>query len=103
LLPGVVELAQLVFGLDVRIGYPEGISGRVNGRGTVYSPIDATALGLVAHAYRTEYSGDNCFVSVIEAPKTFTPPASEELLVVQEPNIAWKKVVDGLQDWWSKL
>jgi len=103
LLSGVIELAQLVFGLDVRLGYPEGISGRVYGRETVYSPIDATALGLVAHAYRTEYSGDHCFVSVVDAPKTVAPPMSEEILVVQEPNIAWKKVVDGLQDWWSKL
>ena len=47
--------------------------------------------------------GDHCFVSVVDAPKTVAPPMSEEILVVQEPNIAWKKVVDGLQDWWSKL
>ena len=101
LLPGVAELARLVFGLDVRIGYPEAVSAGIHG--ALYTPGDATVMGLVAHVYGSNYSGDHSFVTAKEAPEELSPPPVEEVLVVQESGVAWKKVVDGLHDWWAKL
>lgn len=45
-LPGMVEKAEEVFKVPVRIGYPRGILGSE----TVSSPMYATAVGLVLHA-----------------------------------------------------
>ena len=101
LLPGVVELARLVFGLDVRIGYPEALSAGI--QSDLYSPMDATVMGLVAHVYGSNYSGDHSFATAREAPLELPPAPVEEVLVVQEQGVAWKKVVDGLQEWWAKL
>ncbi len=101
LLPGVAELARLVFGLDVRIGYPE--AGSAGIQGSPYTPMDATAMGLVAHVYGSNYSGDHSFATQKEEPKELPPPPVENVLVVQESGVAWKKVLDGLQDWWAKL
>ena len=101
ILAGVVELARLVLGLDVRLGYPEGVSGRM--KGLVHNPVDATVMGLVGHVYRTDFSGDHSFVSTAELSRALPAVESKELLVVQEQNPAWKKVVDGLHEWWAKL
>ena len=101
LLPGVVELARLVFGLDVRIGYPEAVSTGI--QSDLYSPMDATVMGLVAHVYGRNYSGDHSFATAKEVPKEVPPAPVEDVLVVQEQGVAWKKVVDGLHDWWAKL
>lgn len=101
LLLGVVELARLVFGLDVRIGYPEAVSAGI--QGTLYGPMDATVMGLVAHVYESNYSGDHSFATERDAPEKLPPEPVDDILVVQEPCVAWKKVVDGLQDWWAKL
>ncbi len=101
LLPGVVELARLVFGLDVRIGYPEAVSTGI--QSDLYDPMDATVMGLVAHVYGGNYSGDHSFATAREVPKELPPAPVEDVLVVQEQGVAWKKVVDGLQDWWAKL
>ena len=46
LLPGTVELAQEVFGLPARIGYPTRLAGLSE---EVSSPIHATGLGLVMY------------------------------------------------------
>jgi cell division protein FtsA len=51
LLGGVVELAQDVFGLPARIGYPNRYGGLVE---EYRSPTYATAVGLVAHAVERE-------------------------------------------------
>ncbi len=101
LLPGVVELARLVIGLDARIGYPEAVSAGI--KAPLYGPMDATVMGLVANVYESNYSGDHSFARVVEPPKELPPPPVENVLVVQETGVAWKKVVDGLQDWWAKL
>jgi len=45
-LPGMMEKAEEIFGLPVRVGYPKGISGSE----AVSSPMYATAVGLVLHA-----------------------------------------------------
>ncbi len=101
LLTGVVELARLVFGLDVRIGYPEALSA--GSQCDLYDPMDATVMGLVAHVYGGNYSGDHSFATAREVTKELPPAPVEDVLVVQEQGVAWKKVVDGLQDWWAKL
>ncbi len=44
LLPHIVELAEQIFDLPVRIGYPTGITGRVD---EVYTPRCTTGVGLV--------------------------------------------------------
>jgi cell division protein FtsA len=44
LLPNIVELAEQIFDLPVRIGYPAGITGRVE---ELHSPRCTTAVGLV--------------------------------------------------------
>jgi len=103
LLPGVVELAQLVLGLDVRIGYPEGVSGEVNRKGFVNNPMDLTALGLVAYVYRNNFSGNHCFVKTVEEPKSPPLKESDDIVLGQEKNLAWKKVVNSFHDWWAKL
>jgi cell division protein FtsA len=46
LLANVVDLAEQIFDTQVRIGYPAGISGRVD---EVYSPRCTTAVGLVMY------------------------------------------------------
>ena len=48
-LEGVVELAESVFGLPVRRGYPVGIGGLVD---VVNNPTYATAVGLVLHGFQ---------------------------------------------------
>jgi cell division protein FtsA len=45
-LPGVVEMAEQIFGVPARIGYPRGISGLVE---VVNKPMYATAVGLVIY------------------------------------------------------
>lgn len=45
-LPGMMEKAEEIFGLPVRVGYPKGISGSE----AVSSPMYATAVGLALHA-----------------------------------------------------
>jgi cell division protein FtsA len=46
ILPGMLEKAEEIFGLPVRVGYPRGILGSE----AVSSPMYATAVGLVLHA-----------------------------------------------------
>lgn len=58
LLPGTEELAREVLDLDVRIGYPEGVSGGI--KGVVDNPMYATVMGLVAHSLQN---------SVFEEPR----------------------------------
>ncbi len=42
-------LAQDILGLDVRIGYPEGVSGGI--KQDISNPIYATVMGLVSHSF----------------------------------------------------
>ncbi|NTV45246.1 MAG: cell division protein FtsA [Chlorobiales bacterium] len=49
LVPGTQALAQEILGLDVRIGYPEGISGGI--KQDINNPMYATVMGLVSHAF----------------------------------------------------
>lgn len=51
IMPGFAELAEKVFDLPVRRGYPQGIGGLVE---VVNSPLFATGVGLVLHAFKQE-------------------------------------------------
>ena len=55
LLDGTAELAEEIFGMPVRIGYPTGVGGLVD---VVNSPAFATGVGLVLYGARNgEYKG----------------------------------------------
>lgn len=56
LLPGMVEIAEEVLGLPVRLGVPRGVGGLMD---VVKSPIYATAVGLVL--YGAKHSGERHF------------------------------------------
>ncbi len=108
LLPGVRELASHVLGLDVRTGYPEGVSGGI--KGSVNNPVDATVMGLVAHAFQNDHSVNRHFsVTKVEPPAADSSPgvtaqvSSSEKAVLKEDNVGWQKISDGLQSWWAKL
>lgn len=55
LMPGVVELAEQVFEMPVRLGVPQGLGGL---SANVADPRYATGVGLVLHAMRSE-NGEN--------------------------------------------
>ncbi|MCX6179780.1 MAG: cell division protein FtsA [Chlorobiales bacterium] len=102
LLPGTEELAHDVLGLDVRIGYPEGVSGGI--KGSVNNPMYATVMGLVAHAFQNNLSMDHSYASSDEVIQQEPPP--EKILEeteVQEQNPATKKIVDRMKKFWDNL
>jgi cell division protein FtsA len=101
LLPGTEELAHDVFGLDVRIGYPEGVSGGI--KGSVNNPMYATVMGLVAHAFQNNLSVDHSFALTAEVlPVDATSGIREEPLA-QEQSPAGKKIVDRMKKFWDNL
>ena len=51
LLANIVEMAEQVFDLPVRIGYPQGVTGRIE---DVRSPRCTTAVGLVLHGSKAK-------------------------------------------------
>ncbi len=101
LLPGVVELARHVLGLDVRIGYPEGLSSE--SKAFFKSPIDSTVIGLAAHVYRNNKAVGQSFATLEPLPETPPQALPRKIQKVKDPTVDWKKVVDGFQDWWAKL
>lgn len=50
LLEGMVEIAERIFDLPVRIGKPVGVGGLID---VINSPVYSTAVGLVIYGYRT--------------------------------------------------
>ena len=54
LLPGMVELAEQIFGLPVRRGDPQGVSGLIE---SVSGPRYATGVGLALHAFQCDAPG----------------------------------------------
>ena len=57
MIEGTAELAEQIFGLPVRIGYPKGFGGLVD---TVRTPVFSTAVGLVLYGIKKE-SGEKRF------------------------------------------
>jgi cell division protein FtsA len=105
LLPGTEELARDLLGLDVRIGYPEGVSGGI--KDAVNNPMYATVMGLVAHSLQNNLYQDHGVVPqphVQEAPKA-SEPVAEQQPVEQDAESpqAGKKLVDRLKKFWDQL
>jgi cell division protein FtsA len=69
LLEGVAELAEEIFGMPVRVGYPTGVGGLVD---VVNSPVYATGVGLVLYGARNgEYVAlRNPTVNIFEKLRT---------------------------------
>lgn len=71
---GVVELAEEIFHMPVRLGMPEGVSGLVD---VVRNPIYATGVGLLLFGQHnrdsgfTESSGQGGFKSVLQRMKSW--------------------------------
>lgn len=71
-MPGAVELAEEIFHVPVRLGYPSGISGYQD---VIDNPIYATAVGLLRYGFQCEASakdkpaGD--FKSIVEKVKAW--------------------------------
>jgi len=51
LLPGLIEMAEQLFDLPVRIGYPHGIGGLID---VIRNPIYATAVGLAKYGFKIQ-------------------------------------------------
>lgn len=51
LLDGISDMAEQIFNLPTRIGYPRGVTGLID---VVNSPMYATAVGLIAHGMHNE-------------------------------------------------
>jgi cell division protein FtsA len=101
LLPGTEELAHDIFGLDVRVGYPEGVSGGI--KGSVNNPMYATVMGLVAHTFQ-----NNLSVDISITPTTGEPPVDEPLGIredplVPEPKPPGPKILDQMKKFWDNL
>ena len=50
LLEGMVEIAERIFDLPVRIGKPVGVGGLID---VINSPVYSTAVGLIIYGFRT--------------------------------------------------
>jgi len=101
LLPGTEELARDVLGLDVRIGYPEGVSGGI--KGSINNPMYATVMGLVAHSFQHTLPDDYGFASTAEVLPVSPSAVIEEESSAQEPGPARKKIVDRMKKFWEQL
>ena len=100
LLPGTEELARDILALDVRTGYPEGVSGGI--KGSVNNPMYATVMGLVAYAFHNNLSENHSFEPVPEPPPAELPSLPKEP-VLHEQNLAGKKMVDRVKKFWDNL
>jgi len=68
LLRGSAELAEQVFDMPVKIGYPRGFRGGLSD--ITYNPAFSTVLGLIL--YGIETSDDGKYIGTTEAPGVFT-------------------------------
>ncbi len=66
LLANIVDLAEQIFDLPVRVGYPAGIGGRVE---DVYTPRCTTAVGLVMYGREHQLAALNREVGVVDKMK----------------------------------
>ncbi|MEI8032401.1 MAG: cell division protein FtsA [Chlorobiaceae bacterium] len=108
LLPGTEDLAREVLGLDVRIGYPEGVSGGI--KGSVSNPMYATVMGLVAHAFQNIRPGGHGFAVPAEPPPpqvVDTPLKEKRPKAVKDPSQSRVPAMDRVKAWlknfWAQL
>ncbi len=98
LISGTDTLASGILGLDVRTGFPEGVSGGI--KGAINNPIYATVMGLVAYSFE---NSDYQEKDVIDLRQGQTEPVDAEQSGPLPGGVAGKKIVDRLKDWWEKL
>jgi len=96
LIPGTDDLAARVLGLDVRSGFPEGVSGGM--KGAINSPIYATVMGLVAYSLENSLFQDDDVSGFRD--RTAEVVVNEN---IQDQAQTGKNMVDRLKDWWEKL
>ena len=101
LLPGTEELTHDILGLDVRIGYPEGVSGGI--KGSVNNPMYATVMGLVAHAFQNNLAVNQSFAATAEVLPSEALSGLQEQSDVHEQAPAGKKIVDRMKKFWDNL
>ncbi|MEI7694220.1 MAG: cell division protein FtsA [Chlorobium sp.] len=101
LLPGTEDLTHDILGLDVRIGYPEGVSGGI--KGSVNNPMYATVMGLVAHAFQNNLSVNHSFASTAEVLPAEASSGAQEGAEKQESSPAGNKIVDRMKKFWDNL
>jgi cell division protein FtsA len=65
LLEGMVEIAERIFDLPVRIGKPSGVGGLID---VINSPVYSTAVGLIIYGYRTREASGNRFTGIRRKP-----------------------------------
>jgi len=58
LLPGLIELAEQIFDLPTRVGYPRGVGGLSD---VIRNPIYATAVGLAMYGFKNQ-KGNGHFI-----------------------------------------
>ncbi len=105
LLPGAVELAREILGLDVRTGYPEGVSGGI--RDAVNNPMYATVMGLVAHSLENslEQDGEMGVPSAVgsEFDTGDSPSPGSGASEDDQDSHSGNKFVDRLKKFWDQL
>jgi len=102
LLPGTEELTRDILGLDVRIGYPEGVAGGI--KDSVNNPMYATVMGLVAHAFENNLSVNHSFAATSEVrPPDATTGSPDEIDAPDQPHPSGKKIVDRMKKFWDNL
>jgi cell division protein FtsA len=99
LLPGTEELARDILGLDIRTGYPEGVSGGI--KEAINNPMYATVMGLVAHSLQNNLYPDYGVVAQQEPDPEFEQEPGAEPL--SDPSQAGKKLVERLKKFWDQL
>ncbi|NTU96562.1 MAG: cell division protein FtsA [Chlorobiaceae bacterium] len=101
LVPGTEELAHEVLGLDIRTGYPEGVSGGI--KDSVNNPIYATVMGLVAYSFKNNLSVDHSFTPVSGPADAEKKSDAKDDATGQEQNPAGKKIVERIKKFWEQL
>ena len=96
LIPGTDTLASGILGLDVRTGFPEGVSGGI--KGAINNPIYATVMGLVAYSFENSDFQEKDVIDLRDG-QTESVDSEENHM----PGDTGKKIVDRLRDWWEKL
>ncbi len=79
LLPGLVELAEQIFGLPTRIGYTRGVGGLSD---VTRNPMYATAVGLVKYGFKAQGGGE--FYSSYRKRST------------------WQRFIEGIKRWFKE-
>lgn len=108
-MPGTGELARDILGLDVRTGYPEGVSGGI--KDAINNPMYATVMGLVAHSLQNNLYQDYGEVAPAPSGQTQEPvtsspePSQAQQSPEQNPDTppTGKKFVDRLKKFWDQL